>query len=665
MAALLLSPARASAALAVVQHKVNGSSANANTITITVTATGAGNLLVVGAGNAAGPPDTTIASVSDGTNTFTHAPNSHAYDQITTGYDTDMYYLLSSTAGKTTITITFNGAAATYYKVAWFWEVSGFTSAQYDAGNNLPYGLGSGTTVTGAGVPTSSTTGFVAAIIVPQQRISTNPKAGNEFTSGGDISATPGFDGGVSLISSTAALHTPVWVDNTSGDSFVSSIAAFREGANPSGIFVQQNVAATSSVSANTLSIPVTATGAGNLLVVATSNNNPSSVASVSDGTNTFTHAGNTHASDLNYGFDSNIFYLPSSTAGKTSLTVTFNGAAGTYQKTAWFWEVSVFSNVQYDLGNNLVNGAADGAGVVTGTPAPTSGTTEFVVGTATVGSTVTSNPKSGNEFTYGGNVMNGDGAVSLISSTAATHTPVWVDDNPGDEVIASTAAFRNGPNTSGLIIQQSSGGETSTAGTTFTIPVDSTGSGNLLVVATMNDVPTTVHGVSDGTNAFVPATGAVDDDVGDGLSSDVWYLLRSSSGKTSVTVTFNATNHNNFNVWFWEVSGFSRAVFDKAASAGSGVQAGGTATGAAVTTTGTREFVVGLDMTSANVTANPKAGNEFIYGGYVGNDGNGACSLITTSPASHQPVWTDNGSSFAGSTAAFKDSIVHKVTSY
>jgi len=107
--------------------------------------------------------------------------------------------------------------------------------------------------------------------------------------------------------------------------------------------------------------------------------------------------------------------------------------------------------------------------------------------------------------------------------------------------------------------------------------------------------------------------------------------------------------------------------VPDTASGVGPGVQAGGVATGAAVTTTSTNGFVVAIDVTQAHVTANPQAGNEFTFGGDITGNDNAFCSLNSTTAASHQPAWTDDGANFTSSTAAFKEaghnSVLNNIT--
>lgn len=210
-------------AIAEVQHKASTSSASSVTSTCTVTSTGAGHLLIVALGNNAGR---TVVSVSDGTNNFVQVPSAHASGG---NHDTDVWWLASSTSGKVTITVTWSGSAAVFVKDIWFWEVSGFTTPIVDVvAIATPAGA---TTLNGASVTTTAAVGFVVGVVVDPNSVTVNPKAGNEFTAGGDI---VNGDAGCSLISASAAAHQPVWTSFASGGTAGTSTVAFKESA-PSG----------------------------------------------------------------------------------------------------------------------------------------------------------------------------------------------------------------------------------------------------------------------------------------------------------------------------------------------------------------------------------------------------------------------------------------------
>jgi hypothetical protein len=206
-----------------VQHKVNTSSASANTIAVTVNSTRAGSLLVVGTGNG---NNLTITSVTDNFgNPYTQATGAEFVVGTVRG---DVWYSLKANSGVILVTVTYNGAAGTYGKEVWFWEVAGFTTAAFDGAAQASNKAGVGTTNTGAALTTTGTTGFVVGLDeVAVGPVSANPQGGNEFVAGGDLSTFN--DAGCSLISTTAASHTPVWTNTTSGDTFGTATVAFKE----------------------------------------------------------------------------------------------------------------------------------------------------------------------------------------------------------------------------------------------------------------------------------------------------------------------------------------------------------------------------------------------------------------------------------------------------
>jgi hypothetical protein len=207
----------------IVQHLVAQTSANQTTVVATVTSTGSARLLVVALGNGGGR---TVSTITDNIgNTYVQASGAAATETADT-FGSDVWYVLSAASGVTTITVTFSGAAGTFNKQCFFWEVSGFTTAAFDGANAVSNGTTTASTATGAAVTTTSTNGFVVGIVIPTQNVTGNPAAGNEFTSGGDISPTS--DAACALISATAASHTPAW-DLQNDGSFASSTAAWKE----------------------------------------------------------------------------------------------------------------------------------------------------------------------------------------------------------------------------------------------------------------------------------------------------------------------------------------------------------------------------------------------------------------------------------------------------
>lgn len=224
---LVLVAVPSQAALAVVQHVLaKQGSGTPSSLNVTVSSTGSGNLLVA-AVTTFNTPAHNPSGVTDGTTSFTQFTSARVTGTGTfAGAVDDVYYLSSSNSGKTTITL--NVGTATQFLEIEVWEVSGFTTVAEDGTQNL--GTGGSTCVltvcTGAALTTSGTTGFVIGHNGTNAGSTVqNPQTGNEFTSGGDASG----DGFVSLISSTAASHTPVWTTNTSGDQFTSATTGFKE----------------------------------------------------------------------------------------------------------------------------------------------------------------------------------------------------------------------------------------------------------------------------------------------------------------------------------------------------------------------------------------------------------------------------------------------------
>lgn len=212
--------------LTLVQHGATSSVANAATIALSVASTGIGSLLVVGAYNAS---SRTVTGVADSAgNTYVQGSGC----QGTVGTRAiDLWYCLSAvTGGATTVTITFSGSAGTFLKEIYFWEVSGFTNCTFDAGGHVSAGTGSGTTEAGASVSTHSAVGFAAGIVETQTSpgITQNPKSGNAFTSGGDL--TSGDAGCSYLFPAGTSSVQPVWTSTASNDSYISSTIAFYEG---------------------------------------------------------------------------------------------------------------------------------------------------------------------------------------------------------------------------------------------------------------------------------------------------------------------------------------------------------------------------------------------------------------------------------------------------
>jgi hypothetical protein len=141
---------------------------------------------------------------------------------------------------------------------------------------------------------------------------------------------------------------------------------------------------------------------------------------------------------------------------------------------------------------------------------------------------------------------------------------------------------------------------------------------------------------------------------------ADCWYLPSSTSGKTTITATFNGSPTIR-EILYFEVSGavvsFSRdgVATNATVQTGSGTDD----TGPSYTTHSTVGFVIGAVVVFNAVSVNPKAGNAFTAGGDIdATTGDAACSLISSSASSKQPVWTDagTGQKYQAMTVAFQD---------
>jgi len=188
------------------------------------------------------------------------------------------------------------------------------------------------------------------------------------------------------------------------------------------------------------------ATGSGNLMVIGIMNDVGLSVTGVSDGTNNFKQFPNANGDDTTNGttFETDVWYLPQTTSGKNTFTVTYSGNS-THFQSAEFWEVSGFTNPVVDTAAVVNSGTSNASQNDIGAAVTTSSTKGFVVGEViTQGNVSGGDPLAGNEFTSGGLADDGgNGYVSLISTTAASHQPQWGDNNASNLFTSSTAAFK------------------------------------------------------------------------------------------------------------------------------------------------------------------------------------------------------------------------------
>lgn len=208
------------------------------------------------------------------------------------------------------------------------------------------------------------------------------------------------------------------------------------------------------------------------------------------------------------------------------------------------------------------------------------------------------------------------------------------------------------------------------------TIPAPVAGNALIVAVGAFNSTARTISKVCVGDTAdHTCATGTQLGDtdfsnaVTTGTSSQgtsaIWDTLSGPSGGPTTLDVVTSASVANLEFAYWEVakgSGGSWAADTNTTSAKkqNATVASSTATGGSVTTVGTNDFCAAIVTVSNGVTANPKAGNEFIYAGasataLFSGTGDAATSLLTTTAASHTPTWSDASGTFNSSMACIK----------
>lgn len=197
-----------------------------------------------------------------------------------------------------------------------------------------------------------------------------------------------------------------------------------------SAINVFQHKGFGSSIANNSISVTFNPTGANDLIVVSLNIGGSPFISTMKDSSgNSYTQFPSaSYPSNQNY-----TYYIPHSTLGTTSITATFTGTDSGKSEIE-MWEVSGFFNAVPDVGNATITGVQSG-GVATGLSLTTSGNYGFIVAADTTNGTVTGNPAGGNAFTSGGDILDGEGFVSLVTSSTGTYNPAWTD---------SGSAFQN-----------------------------------------------------------------------------------------------------------------------------------------------------------------------------------------------------------------------------
>jgi len=199
-----------------VQGNVAGNDAGSTSITTTLTGVAAGNLIVIYVGWEGA---TTTVSVSDGTSSFTGL-------DATSGAGGDLwgrwFYLLSSTSGNKTYTVTY-GASRSYRRVA-VMEFNSSNTWALDAGPSV--GSVAGTNPTSGNITTTGSEVVALGACInygsntsESQTIGGSASAGNVQTEAGD-SIVMWYR--IATVSNGSAVSSPAWV------TWVCDIVAFK-----------------------------------------------------------------------------------------------------------------------------------------------------------------------------------------------------------------------------------------------------------------------------------------------------------------------------------------------------------------------------------------------------------------------------------------------------
>jgi hypothetical protein len=199
-----------------------------NSVSLTITSTTAGNFVAVACVSAEYSGLVNISGVTDSAgDLFTLAPNTISTATANNNATLAIYYTNSISGGQTTVTCNF-GQTGSYLGEVWEWEFSGVTNPQFDRGGAVNNSTAVGTTETGPTLLTTGTTEWGVAGISTLNGISTNPKAGNTWTSGGGAGMiTSSGDAATGIIATSPGSTAPVWTNNTSGIAYNSSAATW------------------------------------------------------------------------------------------------------------------------------------------------------------------------------------------------------------------------------------------------------------------------------------------------------------------------------------------------------------------------------------------------------------------------------------------------------
>lgn len=452
-----------------IAHIYHYNSAGAGTGPYSVQFPTVGNLpVIVSSGGGATPQK--LTGVSDGTNTYTECSDggslANGTNQISTAF-----YAANATTGLLAVTLTTSGTGD--LGPAMLYDVVGAATTQtcpfqrYDSTNGT-----SPTSVSIASLTVLAETGNNSggiglyrpgsnnSLTIGLANWGTNTAIAQTSPSGAvfDIVTYGGepHDGPTSVDQNAGGGHyfstdnsqqTWTWT-LTNGASLSSTnggLYSFQgAGATLATVIPTYQYSLQSTANAVTISIPIRTTIAGDTIIAGIAAGTSHTVTRVSADavcTNAdFTQA--TSAASTNGTQRADIWHLLN-TAGKSNVCVTYSGSAGTFNKEIKIWIVRGLT--AFDTGNHTNAGTGSGASVNTGAAVTTTGSTGFVVSVMTVNNSITLIPDTGNEFKDGGVIWPSttDGAISFVSSSAATHTPTFHDGSASDSFGSSTAAFK------------------------------------------------------------------------------------------------------------------------------------------------------------------------------------------------------------------------------
>jgi len=206
---------------------------------------------------------------------------------------------------------------------------------------------------------------------------------------------------------------------------------------------------------------------------------------------------------------------------------------------------------------------------------------------------------------------------------------------------------FRNQP-----ILIQKADTATATTSATRTITLKPTGSGNLIVIGSINaSTSTAISSITDNVgNTYVSAAAKCTDSAG--ATGEIWYAKNSKAGATTVTITYSASTSNQS--WAFEVSRMDLTTPVDVVGQMSNATSASPKPGPSLTTTKAHDFVVSLCAPGGNVTAvaSPFVGVTFV-------NGNGAGYLNTVKIGTYQASWTTTGgTNYCATSVAFKSQL-------